>query len=70
MLKYINENGYAFALLVGELIITIFVIIWMVNFDDIKERPCVEQRSEHSVEDYEIFNPLGGNWNLFTRPKE
>lgn len=70
MLKYINENGYAFALLVGELIITIFVIIWMVNFDDIKERHCVEQRGEHSVEDYEIFNPLGGNWNLFTRPKE
>ena len=70
MLKYINENWYGFALLVGELIFTIFVIIWMVNFDDLKEKTYVEQRGEYSVEDYEIFNPLGGNWNLFTRPKE
>lgn len=62
-----NNTGFT-ALLIGYCIIAILFIISIFfppNYDN-----HIEQRSERSVEDYEIFNPLGGNWNLFTRPKE
>ena len=61
-----NNTGFT-ALLIGYCIIAILFIISIFfppNYDN-----HIEQRNGNNVDDYEIFNPMGGNWNLFTKRK-
>lgn len=75
MKEYINDNWDWLSLLLMLFTLVIFITISLkTNFLTWKNNDCnnqyIEKIEKYNIEDYEKFNPLRGNWNLFTRPKE